>query len=186
MAQIVIMVEEPSMEIIAKSIAERLGLKDRSIVIPHQGKSDLEASFPKKLRAWSQNLSPRFVICRDNDGGDCIMLKARLLKMVPLLTHHPVKFRIVVQELESWYLGDLVALENAGLLPKGNSSKLAKQQKFKKPEKLTNAKQELHKLVGKGGQLKLARQIAPYLDLEKNVCSSFNQFLIALKWAASD
>jgi Domain of unknown function (DUF4276) len=178
MAQIVIMVEEPSMEIIAKSIAERLGLKERSIVIPHQGKSDLEKSFPK-------NLSPRFVICRDNDGGDCMQLKARLLNMVPNSTNHPVKFRIVVQELESWYLGDLLALEKAGLMQKGNSSKLTKLRKFKKPESLTNAKQELHRLVGKGGQLKLARQIAPYLDLEQNASYSFNQFVFALKWAAT-
>lgn len=183
MTQIVVMVEEPSMEIVVTSVAERLGLMDRTIVIPHEGKSDLEASFPKKLRAWSQKLSPKFVICRDNDGGDCLKLKARLINMVPPETTHPYKFRIIVQELESWYLGDLLALEKAGLLRVGRSAALAKQKKLKTPERLTNAKQEFHRLVNKNGQLSLARRIAPFMNLDANASTSFSQFVDALKWA---
>lgn len=46
------------------------------IPIAHRGKSDLEKSIPRKLRAWSEP-NVRFVILRDNDGGDCRERKIR-------------------------------------------------------------------------------------------------------------
>jgi hypothetical protein len=184
MSQIIVMVEEPSMEIVAKAISGKLGFSDRTIVIPHQGKTELESSFPKKLNAWSPELSPKFIVCRDNDGGNCRSLKERLTNLIPAQAKHPVKFRIVIQELESWYLGDMKALEQAGLIGAGEGARLARKGKFRTPENLTNAKQEFIKLVKQKGQLQLARKIAPHLDLKSNTSPSFVQFVNALNWAS--
>ena len=42
--------------------------------VSHEGKNDLEKSIPRKLRAWREP-GVRFVIIRDNDGGDCRRVK---------------------------------------------------------------------------------------------------------------
>lgn len=184
MSNIVVMVEEQSMEVVVKAIVEKLTLRDRTIVIPHQGKTDLEKSFPKKLRAWNTGIDSRFVICRDNDGGDCAVLKENLQKLLPQPSKHQYKIRIVMNELEAWYLGDLAAVERAGFLKPGQAVRLQRSKKFKEPERLGNAKQEFQKLVSKKGQITLATLISPHLDLENNRARSFFHFIDALKWAA--
>ena len=47
------------------------------LCIPHEGKQDLERNIPRILRAW-QEPGIRFVIVRDNDGGNCVTLKQQL------------------------------------------------------------------------------------------------------------
>ena len=89
-----------------------------------------------------------------------------------------------MQELESWYLGDPQALEQAGLLKIGQGRVIAAKRKYRNPENLNNAKQEFQRLVKQKGQLSLARQIAPHLDLSRNSSVSFKHFVEALKWAA--
>ena len=79
------------------------------IAVPHNGKSDLEASVPRKLRAWHVP-GDRFVIMRDNDGGDCRLHKQRLTEMTSAKAPTEVMVRIVCQELESWFLGDLTRI----------------------------------------------------------------------------
>jgi hypothetical protein len=116
MTDIVVLAEEPSGQIIAECLAQKLNLTDRIICLRHQGKSDLELSFPRKIRSWGGPRRPRFVVMRDNDGADCLRLKARLMELVPPNAVPQVKIRLVVQELESWYLGDLEAVKQAGLL----------------------------------------------------------------------
>ncbi|MDO6805464.1 DUF4276 family protein, partial [Wenyingzhuangia sp. 1_MG-2023] len=83
--------------------------------------------------------------------------------------------RIVVHELESWFLGDLAAVAHAF-----NQPTLAKKQnskKFRNPDALANAQQELKKLI-KGYQKNSgARDIAPHLSLTDNQSESYRQFL---------
>lgn len=42
--------------------------------VPHEGKQNLAKSVPRKLRAWREP-GVRFVVLRDNAGGDCHALK---------------------------------------------------------------------------------------------------------------
>lgn len=71
----------------------------------HEGKSDLEKSNPRKLRAWREP-GVRFVVLRDNDGADCVQLKQRLLQSCQTAGRGDTLVRIVCQELEAWYLGE--------------------------------------------------------------------------------
>jgi Domain of unknown function (DUF4276) len=185
MVQIVVMVEEPSMKIVVRSIAAKLGLFDQTIILQHQGKSDLESSFPHKLKAWTHPTPTRFIICRDNDGSDCSALKTRLDGMAKTAANHEYRIRIVVNELESWYLGDLKALEAAGVIKTGEAHRLARKAKFRDPEKLTNAKQEFLRFAKASGQMKLAALIGPHLNLDDNTSKSFGHFVGALKWASA-
>lgn len=51
--------------------------------IPHSGKSDLQASIPRKLRAWNEP-NVKFVIVRDQDSSDCVKLKSNLANLCAL------------------------------------------------------------------------------------------------------
>ena len=52
MTDIVILAEEPSGQVIAECLAQKLGLFDRTISLAHQGKSDLDRSFVLKIGHW--------------------------------------------------------------------------------------------------------------------------------------
>ncbi|WP_227001344.1 DUF4276 family protein [Pulveribacter suum] len=80
--------------------------------VPHEGKSDLDRSIPRKLSAWREP-GVRFIIVRDNDGADCIATKAHLRKLCEQAGRADTIVRLICQELESWYLGDLPALAAA-------------------------------------------------------------------------
>ncbi len=72
-------------------------------------------------------------------------LKQRLKDLCQQAGKPDALIRIVCHELESWFLGDLAAVENAF-----NIKGLAKQQnhkKFRDPDRLANASEELGKLV---------------------------------------
>lgn len=82
MARIVFLLEERSMVELLRGVLPKVfpGWVENQhwIAVPHNGKSDLEASVPRKLRAWNVP-EDRFVIMRDNDGEDCSIHKQRLM-----------------------------------------------------------------------------------------------------------
>ncbi len=179
----VIMVEEESIEEVTKIIVSRLGIKNQIKIIPHDGKNDLEKSFPRKIANWRSPHRTRFVICRDSDGSNCAVLKQRLKCLLPQTTQHEFKLRLVMNELEAWYLGDLEALYKAELISRGAVDQIRNRKQFRSPESIQNAKREFTKLVNAKGQINLARRIAPHLELENGRCSSFKHFIEAIKWA---
>lgn len=184
MNQAVIMVEEPSIGHVVNIIAERLGIANRTKIIAHEGKGDLKRSFPRKVRAWNAGMTTRFVICMDNDTANCTVLKNELRALLPPNPSHEFKIRLVMNELEAWYLGDMDALELAGYIPKDSAVKNQKKKSFRVPENMVNAKREFLKLVKTQGQITLARSIAPHLNLQNDRCKSFKHFVEALQWAA--
>lgn len=150
------------------------------MVLTHRGKTALEASIPRKIRQWNRP-ADRFVILRDNDGGDCIGLKGRLRALAAARPESEVLIRIVCQELESWFLGDLQAIRVAmGRLPvhaRQDSST------FREPDRLTNAAAELGRLTGIPGKLARAAAIARHLDVDpaRNRSRSFGVFVSGLQ-----
>lgn len=142
------------------------------LVIEHEGKSDLEKSFPIKVQQW-QEPGVRFVILRDNDGGDCSVLKARLLSRLPANAPDCL-IRIVCQELESWLIGDKDALEAAypNATKHGFFKKLAKAD----PDTLNNASELAGQFTGTKAKTIRAEEIASHMDPSRNRSTSFQVF----------
>ncbi|MCK9230423.1 MAG: DUF4276 family protein [Syntrophales bacterium] len=107
MNRVVFLLEERSMKSLLDVLLPRLMPGINFLCIPHEGKRDLEKSIPRKLRAW-QEPGARFVIVRDNDGGDCHILKQRLVELCNGPKSSAVMVRIACQELEKWLPGSAV------------------------------------------------------------------------------
>lgn len=179
----VVFVEEASAAEAVAALATRLGFRDRVQIIPHEGKSDLERSFSRKIAAWRFPADIRFVVARDNDGANCTALKHRLQTLVPTDIAPRVKIRLVMQQLESWYLGDLEALALAGLLSATTAMANNGRGKFREPDRLTNASEIFGRLCGAPGKIAAARSIGPYLIPDRNRSISLGHFVDALHWA---
>ena len=151
------------------------------IAVPHSGKSDLEASVPRKLRAWNVP-KDRFVIMRDNDGGDCRAHKARLLTLAASKADQ-VLVRIVCQELEGWFLGDLEAVAQAYPLAARNLK--ATHRKYLDPDRMTNASDELRQLTEVHGKVGLAKAISTHMSIDANLSRSFQVFIAGLQRVAA-
>ncbi|OQY55717.1 MAG: hypothetical protein DRR08_12260 [Candidatus Parabeggiatoa sp. nov. 2] len=173
--QLVFLLEEPSMAevlkvLLPKVLPDDVGFK----LIIHDGKQDLEKSIPTRLRQW-KTPNTYFVIVRDQNSDDCVKLKQRLKHLCQQAGKPDTLVRIVCHELEAWFLGDLAAVEKAFKI-----NGLAKQQpnkKFRNPDRLANASQELGKLIKNYEKRQGARAIAPCLDLSNNRSSSFQVFI---------
>ncbi len=142
--------------------------------IPHEGKQDLERSIPRKIRAWREP-GVRFIILRDQDGVDCFRLKQKLYRICVEAGRGDSLVRIVCNELESWFLGDLTAVASAFNMP--SIARLQRRAKYRNPDVLTNAAQELKRIVPSYQKLKGARMIAEYVDTQRNCSNSFHVFV---------
>lgn len=142
--------------------------------VPHEGKSDLDKSFPRKLKAW-QEPGARFVLMRDNDNADCIGLKAKLVSQCTQSGKPDTLIRLVCQELESWYIGDLAALARAFSDNKINSP--ANRKRYINPDGCQKPSAEVKRLVPNFQKRSGARLMAAELSLDKNQSHSFNVFV---------
>lgn len=119
--RLVFLLEEPSMKHLLAGLLPRLVPGwvegEHFLCVPHEGKSDLDRSVPRKLAAW-QVPGDRFVVLRDNDAAACEEVKARLVKLCADSGRPDTLVRLACQELEAWYLGDLDALAAAYVEPK--------------------------------------------------------------------
>lgn len=146
------------------------------LIIHHQGKSDLERSYPRKMKEWREP-GVRFIILRDNDGSDCLILKQRLVSKTPNPAPEYL-VRIVCQEREIWFLGDLAAV--AAAYPAA-----ARQQQFKNlsrsdPDSLMNASDLIGYLTGTQTKIGRAGEIAKHMQPGKNRSTSFQVFVNGL------
>jgi hypothetical protein len=175
MKQLVFLLEEESMKALLDVLLPQILPQGINFLcISHEGKQDLEKSIPRKLRAW-QTPDTAFVIVRDKDGADCIEIKKHLVNLCAQAGRNDSLVRIACHELESWFLGDLAAVEKAF-----NIKKLAEQQrnrKYKEPDKLSNASEELEKLVKGYRKVSGAKKIAAYMAIDQNYSHSFNCFI---------
>jgi hypothetical protein len=183
MRNIVFFLEEPSAQEMLKVMLPRMinpfdEVSFRYVVF--EGKSDLEENIERKLRAWKQPGDTRFVILRDQDSGDCRLIKQSLLSKCQSVSESKILVRIACRELESWYLGDLLAVEKG--LEITNLAKYQGNKKFRNPDNLNNASEELHKLTSKRYQkVASSRKIGKHLSLQHNQSHSFQVFIKGLK-----
>lgn len=179
---IVFLVEEQSMHVTLKGLLPKLFPswveRDNWQCIPHEGKSDLEKSIPRKIRAW-RTPGVQFVVLRDQDAADCIKVKQKLIDLCLNAGRPDTLIRIVCRELESWFLGDLNAVEQ-GLGLNGIAA-YQNRKKFRNPDLLRNAAKELQRLTSMPGKVGPARSIAPYMNIETNSSQSFHVFINGLR-----
>ena len=147
------------------------------LCLAHEGKSDLERSIPRKLRAWREP-GVRFVILRDNDGGDCLLLKQRLMQSCRAAGRPDTIVRIVCQELEAWYLGEPDALADA--FGKESLRRIGGRARFRDPDAVQQPSDALRRLVPGFRKVKGAKSMADFLTRERNRSRSFQVLLCGL------
>ena len=179
MKRLVFLLEEKSAEELLKGILPKILPTDISTsYVTFEGKSDLEKNVERKIRCWCQPDS-YFVVMRDQDSGDCRQIKTRLLRKCANAGRSDALIRIACHELESFYLGDLAAIETAyGLrLPSQRS------RKYRTPDSLENAANEL-KRITKNEYQKIdgSRRISEHMKLDgSNRSTSFNMLISGIK-----
>ena len=178
--ELVFFLEEPSARVMLEGLLPKI--LPAHIVpryITFEGKTDLEKNISRKLRAWL-NPQTRFVVLRDQDSSNCTDVKNTLVKLCNEAGKANTLVRVACRELESWYIGDLKAVEDGlGL------SGLARQQnksKFRNPDVLNNAYEELSKLTKQTYQkVSGSRAIGPHLDKNRNYSKSFQVFVTGIE-----
>lgn len=182
--RIVFLLEEPSMKTLLLGLLPRLfpgWIEHKHFVcLPHEGKSDLDKSIPIKLKAW-HTPGDRFVIVRDNDNANCLDLKARLREICIASGRPDTLIRLVCQELESWYVGDIKALALA-FGPRLDTPVLRK--RFANPDAWQKPSKELERLIPEFQKGIAARLMAQHLRGTGNLSHSFNVFVDGLKCMA--
>lgn len=182
MGRVIFLLEEPSMKALLDMWLPRLMPGwiegEHFQCVPHEGKTDLDRSIPRKLSAWREP-GVRFVIVRDNDGADCIAIKARLQQMCQQAGRPDTVVRLICQELESWYLGDLAALGAA--MPAGNIDTPAHRKRYANPDDWRKPSVEVKKLAPSFQKGSGARAMAVHLSDSENRSRSFHVFVRAVR-----
>jgi hypothetical protein len=176
---IVLMTEEASMKATLQKVI-RVHFPDAHegvdwLVLTFEGKQDLEARLVGSLQRWNYG-DPHFIVLRDADSGNCHEIKAKLIELAQP-AGKTITVRIVCRELESWFLGDEAAVKAAypGAVISGQTAK------FRDPDRLGNASQELDKVTGDRSKIGRASKIAAHLEPASNRSNSFRVTFKTLK-----
>jgi len=181
--RVIFLLEEYSMKALLDDLLPRLVPELRFLCVPHEGKQDLEKSVPRKLRAW-QEPGARFVIVRDNDGGDCAELKKRLVGLCAAARPGVFLVRIAVQELEAWYIGQLDGLGH--VFGKPSVEHLWDRARYRNPDAVVRPSEEIKRLVPEFQRVSGARRMAPVLLPETNRSHSFCVFVDGVRRIAQE
>jgi hypothetical protein len=151
--------------------------------IPHQGKSDLQKSIPRKLRAWRAP-NTYFIVLHDQDANVCTDLKEQLIKLCEENGRPNTLVRIACRELAAWYFGDLEAI--AAAYHNFTLEQYVKKAKYRDPDAIVSPSRELMKLVSSFQKVSGARIIAPHISRERNTSHSFQTFLTGVERLLED
>jgi hypothetical protein len=190
------LLEEPSAEAALQVLVPKM-MQERATFACHVmgGKKTLLKELPTRLRGYSRWLPQdwRIVVLVDRDQEDCKRLKAKLEKLCQTAglisktvagAEPQVINRIVVEELEAWFFGDVTALRLAYPRLPDISQKAA----FRNPDQIRGGTWEtLERLLQKAGyykggvpKIELAKTITPYMEPARNTSASFQTFHQAL------
>ena len=181
-AEVVFMLEEPSMREFLNGLLPRLAPDLLFVLVAHEGKSDLEKSLPRKLRAW-RTPGARFVVVRDQDSADCRVVKARLAKIAADAGKPGAIVRIACRELEAWLLGDPIGLARA--LQRNELEGIANKEKYRDPDRLGSPSRELVQLLGTYSKTAGARAAGAEVGWTNNRSRSFCHFVTTVQRLAA-
>ena len=185
--RVIFLLEEPSMKILLEGLLPRifpgLVVNEHFQCVPHEGKSDLDISIPRKLSAWREP-GVSFVIVRDNDCAHSGRLTNKLHALCRKSGRPETLIQLVCQELESWYIGDLDSLATAFDDDKLKSPALRK--RFAIPDDWQKPSDELHRLIPGFQKGSGARVMAKHLTEDSNKSKSYNKFIDGIRDLLSD
>jgi hypothetical protein len=139
--------------------------------VVHEGKQDLENHLEHRLKLW-RTPNTVFIVMRDQDSGDCTVIKQKLLKKCSDAGHSDAVVRIACHELESFYLGDPAAVEKG--LEISNIVKRGNRKIFNEPDKVDQPSKALKiATVNRYQKIDGSRRIAPLLNPDTNRSHSF-------------
>ncbi len=192
------LVEEPSAEAFVRVLLPRL-LPSSCTFDVHgfQGKDDLLAKLPARLRGYAQWLPDnwRIVVLVDRDDDDCRALKQRLDDMAAragLTTRTQgnaaqwqVVNRLAIEELEAWYFGDWAAVRR--VYPKVARTAPA-QANYRNPDAIRGGTWEaFERILNRGGydrtelrKIEAARAIAAQIDPAACTSHSMRKFVAVI------
>lgn len=182
MSRLVFLLEEDSMKVLLDGLLPRPFPELPFLCVPHEGKQDLEKSVPRKLRAWRVP-GVRFVVLRDNDGGDCHALKERLAALCQEGRREDALVRIACQELEAWYFGDPNALAEA--FEDDRLRRVGGKARYRDPDAVQRPSAEIERLVPEFQKVSGARRMASRLSREGNSSRSFQVLIGGIERAAA-
>lgn len=196
-----VLVEEPSTDLVLRHLLPKIVPEVEFRIRDFQGKDLLLKELPRRLAgyaSWVETTRTRVVVMVDRDDDDCRALKQQVVEIVERSAlrsgSHPnshVLVRVVVEELEAWYFGDLPALRRA--YPRVPAS-LAKQTRFRDPDSIAGGTWEsLEKVLKDRGyhatglrKRRAAADIAPHMNVEVNSSTSFRVFRDGLRRFVSE
>ena len=146
---------------------------------------------PRLLKGYSSTQGiDAVVVVLDSDRNDCIAF-LKELKSVSDATRKPeTLFRIAIEEIEAWYLGDKSAIQKAYA-----KAKLIKLKNYS-PDSVVGTWELLAEVVHSGGAKEIkrvgwplpgtlkhewAKNIGPNMQIDANTSPSFNKFVNGLR-----
>ncbi|MCP4702595.1 MAG: DUF4276 family protein [Gammaproteobacteria bacterium] len=181
MREWVFLLEEESARAMLEGLLPRIlpdKIKVRYLVF--EGKQDLEKQLTCRIRGY-RNREARFIVLRDQDSHpDCRAVKTKLAGLCANAGRADTLIRIACRELESFYLADLAAVEQA--LELRGLIRLQKNKKFRAPDYLGSPSQELRTLT-KGCYQKVngSRAIGRLLAPDNTRSDSFRNFITGIR-----
>lgn len=171
MKHLVCLLEEPSAQDALQAWLPRW-LPDHVQVhyLVFQGKQDLEKQMVRRMRFWLKPDS-RFLVMRDQDSGDCKVVKAGLAERCAEAGRTDAVVRVACRELESFFVGDWHAVAQA--FKKPALARLAGKAVYRNPDALGLPSQELARHLPGYQKRDGARRIAPLVDSARNASRSF-------------
>jgi hypothetical protein len=185
------LVEEPSTEVALKFIVPKIIGNTHTLKIHNfQNKDRLLKRLPERMKFYANFVTDdwRIVILVDEDRSDCQELKRKLCDASSVVTKHKgniVLHRIAVEELESWFIGDVTAIRSEyEKIPVS----LSQQAKFRNPDIIKGGTwEQLDKILKKYGyetglqKIDFAEKVSPHMDVDNNLSRSFQIFRDGLR-----
>jgi hypothetical protein len=181
MKRLVLFLEEASAKAAFEGLLPRVlpeGVDVRYVVF--EGKSDLEKQLGKRLRGWIHP-NTAFLVLRDQDAADCHAVKQKLVQICHEAGKPSAVVRVACRELESWYFGELSAVEQALGIPK--LSDQSRKAKYRTPDAIHSPSAELAKITkGRYQKVSGSRAIGQFLspNTANNTSVSFSHFLTGI------
>jgi hypothetical protein len=179
---VVFFVEEESMKAFLENFLSRLGISTTAYKISvFEGKNQLKKNLTPKMNQWRLPNTQFFVLMDNDNKPNCKDVKLALFKQCEEANRPDTIIRLVCQELEAWYLGDLTTVSNYYNQPiKLSTLKQITQQNIK-PDSVEKPSELLKQQFLKFQKGDLARHMGKHITLEDNSSVSFRYFVQALK-----
>ncbi|HQC80200.1 MAG TPA: DUF4276 family protein [Accumulibacter sp.] len=196
--KLIVVVEEPSMEAMLELLLPKLIDGVDFEIKPFQCKDDLLKNLPARLRGYGKWLpeSWAIVVLVDRDDDDCRLLRRKLDDMAEragLMSktragkghRFQIANRIAVEELEAWFFGDWVAVQEA--YPRV-PAKIPRQAAYRDPDGVRGGTWEaLERILQRSGyvttglrKIECARKVARHMQPDRNSSASFRAFVGAV------